>query len=185
MSNEAGLPQCSPANTGVDLTKEGSEVYRPAHPDVRNYFRVATPDDIQGPARRSIAYNDLGKTKAFVIDDTEAFGKGVANTFSDGVRGARRHDRRPAGQRLRDQNQDFSSMLNAVAGQFDVVYFGGTQVTGGGQLRKQMGQAGLLDIPFVGPDGMTDLGRVAQRAIHHARRRRELRQRVRHGRRHP
>ena len=62
------------------------------------------------------------------------------------------------------QNQDFSSMLNAVAGQFDVVYFGGTQVTGGGQLRKQMGQAGLLDIPLVGPDGITDLARAAQKA---------------------
>src|SRR4029453_18193631 len=42
---------------------------------------------------------------------------------------------------------------------FDVVYFGGTQVTGGGQLRKDMGAAGMLEIPFVGPDGTTDLGR--------------------------
>jgi len=82
VSNEAGLPQCSPANTGVDLTKEGSEVYRPANPDVRNYFRVATPDDVQGPANGQYAYNDLGKRKAFVVDDTEAFGKGVADSFS-------------------------------------------------------------------------------------------------------
>ncbi len=156
VSNEAGLAQCSPANTGVDLTKEGSDKYRPAHPDVRNYFRVATPDDVQGPANGQFAYNDLGKRKAFVIDDTEAFGVGVANTFSDEftklggtIVGRQGNDFK--------QNQDFSSMLNAVAGQFDVVFFGGTQVTGGGQLRKQMGQAGLLDVPFVGPDGTTDL----------------------------
>jgi len=156
VSNEAGLAQCSPANTGVDLTQDGSEVYRPSHPDVRNYFRVATPDNIQGPAGASIAYTDLGKTKAFVVDDTEAFGKGVADSFSakfqelgGTIVGRQGNDYK--------QNQDFSSMLNAVAGQFDVVYFGGTQVTGGGQLRKQMGQAGMLDIPMVGPDGITDL----------------------------
>jgi len=156
VSNEAGLAQCSPANTGVDLTQEGSEVYRPSHPDVRNYFRVATPDNIQGPAGAAIAYNDLGKTKAFVVDDTEAFGKGVADSFSAAFEG---YGGTIVGRQGNDytQNQDFSSMLNAVAGQFDIVYFGGTQVTGGGQLRKQMGQAGLLDIPMVGPDGITDL----------------------------
>jgi branched-chain amino acid transport system substrate-binding protein len=124
---------------------------------VRNYFRVATPDDVQGPANGQYAYNDLGKRKAFVVDDTEAFGVGVANTFSEEFE---KLGGTIVGRQGNDytQNQDFSSMLNAVAGQFDVVFFGGTQVTGGGQLRKQMGQAGLLDIPFVGPDGTTDLG---------------------------
>ena len=83
VTNEAGLAQCSPSNTGTDLTKEGSEAYRFNGQDERNYFRVATPDDIQGPAGAQYAFNDLGKTKALVIDDTEAFGVGVANTFSD------------------------------------------------------------------------------------------------------
>ena len=32
-------------------------------------------------------------------------------------------------------------------------------MTGGGQLRKDMGSADLLDVPFVGPDGTTDLGK--------------------------
>jgi len=45
VTNEAGLAQCSPSNTGVDLTQEGSEAYRssdPAKSAVRNYFRTAT-----------------------------------------------------------------------------------------------------------------------------------------------
>jgi branched-chain amino acid transport system substrate-binding protein len=156
VSNEGGLAQCSPSNTGVDLTKEGSEKYRPANPDVRNYFRVATPDDVQGPAAAQYAFNDLGKKSAFVVDDTEAFGVGVSNSFTAEFE---KLGGKVIGRQGNDytQNQDFSSMLNAVAGQFDVVFFGGTQVTGGGQMRKQMGQAGLLDIPFVGPDGTTDL----------------------------
>src|SRR6188508_1461598 len=82
ITNEFGLAQCSPSNTAIDLTKEGSEQYVPANPDVRNYFRVATPDDIQGPAGAQYAYNDLGARTALVIDDTQAFGVGVANSFT-------------------------------------------------------------------------------------------------------
>src|SRR4029079_19681684 len=55
-------------------------------------------------------------------------------------------------------NTSFAAILTAAGTHFDVVYFGGTEVAGGGQLRKDMGSADLLDIPFVGPDGTTDLG---------------------------
>lgn len=158
ITNEFGLAQCSPSNTGVDLTKEGSDVYRPANPDQRNYFRVATPDDVQGPAGAQYAYNDLGARAALVVDDTEAFGVGVANSFSD--------EFEALGGTIVDRvsndfetNQSFAAILTAAGTDFDVVYFGGTQVTGGGQLRRDMGSAGLLEIPMVGPDGITDLGK--------------------------
>ncbi len=160
VTNEFGLAQCSPANTGVDLTKDGSEAYRPVHPDVRNYFRVATPDDIQGPAGAQYAYNDLGARTALVVDDTQAFGVGVANTFTEEFK-------RLGGTTLPRVSNDFAvntsfaAILTTAQGQgdFDVVYFGGTNVTGGGQIRKDMGAAGLLDIPLVGPDGITTLGK--------------------------
>ena len=157
ITNEFGLAQCSPANTAVDLTKEGSEVHRPIHPDERNYFRVATPDDVQGPAGAQYAYNDLGARAALVIDDTEAFGVGVANSFSDEFEnlGGTIVQRQSNDFKV---NQSFAGILDGVPGEFDVVYFGGTQVTGGGQLRRDMGGASLLDIPFMGPDGTTDLG---------------------------
>ncbi len=61
VTNEAGLAQCSPSNTGTDLTQEGSEAYRssdPAKSAVRNYFRTATPDNIQGLGLAQYAYND-------------------------------------------------------------------------------------------------------------------------------
>jgi branched-chain amino acid transport system substrate-binding protein len=156
VSNEAGLAQCSPSNTGTDLTKEGSDQYRFNGQDERNYFRVATPDDIQGPAGAQYAFNDLGKTKALVIDDTQAFGVGVANSFTDEFT-------RLGGTLTKREgndftvNQSFTAILTANAGNFDVVYFGGTQVTGGGQLRKDMAAQDMLDIPLVGPDGITDL----------------------------
>lgn len=157
ITNEFGLAQCSPANTAIDLTKEGSEVYRPANPDKRNYFRVATPDDIQGPAGGQYAYNDLGKRAALVIDDTTAFGVGVADTFeAEFTRlGGTIVDRVSNDYAV---NTSFSAILTAAGDAFDVVYFGGTQTLGGGQLRRDMGAAGLLDITLVGPDGITDLG---------------------------
>jgi branched-chain amino acid transport system substrate-binding protein len=157
ITNEAGLTQCSPANTGVDLTKEGSEKYRFNGQDERNYIRVATPDDIQGPAGAQYAYNDLGARRALVVDDTEAFGVGVANTFTaefESLGGTTL----PRVSNDFETNQSFAAILTAAGTDFDVVYFGGTQVTGGGQLRKDMGAAGLLAIPFVGPDGITTLG---------------------------
>jgi branched-chain amino acid transport system substrate-binding protein len=156
VSNEAGLTQCSPSNTGTDLTKEGSEAYRFNGQDERNYIRVATPDDIQGPAGGQYAFNDLHKTKALVIDDTEAFGVGVANTFSDEFTKLGGTIAKREGNDFK-VNQSFTAILTANAGNFDVVYFGGTQVTGGGQLRRDMGAAGILDIPLVGPDGIADL----------------------------
>ena len=184
VSNEAGLPQCSPANTGVDLTKEGSEVYRPSHPDVRNYFRVATPDDIQGPADAQIAYNDLGKTKAFVVDDTQAFGKGVADSFSAAFEA---HGGTIVGRQGNDytQNQDFSSMLNASPA---------SSMSSISAARRSPAAVSCASRwarrPARHPHGRARRhhrpghGRLTG-SVHHARGRRELGQRVRHGRRHP
>jgi branched-chain amino acid transport system substrate-binding protein len=157
ITNEFGLAQCSPSNTGVDLTKETSEQYRPENPDVRNYFRVATPDDVQGPAAAGFAYDDLGARNALVVDDTEAFGVGVANSFSEEFENRGGAIVQRVGNDF-ETNTSFTAILDAVPGEFDVVYFGGTQVTGGGQLRRDMGAADLLDVPMVGPDGIADLG---------------------------
>jgi branched-chain amino acid transport system substrate-binding protein len=158
VTNEFGLAQCSPANTAVDLTKEGSEVYRPAKPDQRNYFRVATPDDVQGPAGAQYTYNDLGKRSVLVIDDTTAFGVGVADSYSTEFEalGGTIVDRVSNDYAV---DTSFSADLTAAGDAFDVVFFGGTQTLGGGQLRRDMGAAGLLNIPLVGPDGITDLGK--------------------------
>jgi branched-chain amino acid transport system substrate-binding protein len=156
VTNEAGLAQCSPANTAVDLTGEGSEQWRPANPDVRNYFRVASRDDVQGPGLAQYAYNDLGKRTVYVVDDTEAFGVGVANTFSDEFQALGGTIAKRDSNDF-DTNKDFTSLLTAVQGTFDVAFWGGTQVTGGGQFRKDMGSLGMLEIPLVGPDGIADL----------------------------
>jgi len=162
VTNDAGLAQCSPSNTGTDLTQEGSDKYRssdPAKSAVRNYFRTATPDNIQGLGLAQYAYNDLGAKNAYVVDDQEAFGIGVADSFTKGFTDLGGTIAKRDGNDW-STNKSFTSLLTAVAGltpAVDVVFFGGTQVTGGGQLRKDMGAANLLSVPMVGPDGITDL----------------------------
>jgi branched-chain amino acid transport system substrate-binding protein len=156
VSNEAGLAQCSPANTGTDLTQTGSEKYRFNGQAERNYFRVAAPDNIQGPAGADYVYNDLGKHTVYVMDDTEPFGVGVADAFvqkfeADGGTVVKRDS-------VPKSTTDYTPFFTAApALNPEAVYFGGTQVTGGGLARKQMVAAGMGAIPFIGPDGIADL----------------------------
>ena len=156
VSNEAGLVQCSPANTGTDLTQTGSDQYRFNGQATRNYFRVAAPDNIQGPAGADYVYNDLGKHSVYVMDDTEPFGVGVADAFvqefqADGGTVVKRDS-------VPKSTTDYTPFFTAAAAlNPEAVYFGGTQVTGGGQARKQMVAAGMGAIPFIGPDGIADL----------------------------
>jgi branched-chain amino acid transport system substrate-binding protein len=84
ISNEAGLFQCSPANTNESLTKPefGALEIRKANPDKINYVRVATTDDIQGPAVATYGIEKLGLKKVAIIDDTETYGKGLADAFA-------------------------------------------------------------------------------------------------------
>ena len=111
------------------------------------------PDNIQGPGLAQYAYNDLGKRTAYVVDDTEAFGVGVANTLH-------RQEFQSLGGTIakRDSNdyrheQGLHLAADRGAGDvLDVVFFGGTQVTGGGQLRKDDGRHwDMLDIPLRRP----------------------------------
>ncbi len=154
-TNDAGLAQISPATTNPGLTK-GDEAakLRTSHPDVNNFFRVCTTDDRQGAAGAQFA-RKLGLKKAFIVDDNETYGKGLADVFetqfkADGgtVLG---HEHLTKGQ------TDYKALLTkAHALSPDMIFYGGTTVTGGALLRKQMGDTGLGAVAFLGGDGISD-----------------------------
>jgi branched-chain amino acid transport system substrate-binding protein len=156
VSNEAGLLQCSPANTNPDLTKgEPGKQLRASFPDRINYVRVASTDDIQGPAVAQFGIQVLGLKKVAIIDDTETYGKGLADAFEAewtklggevvGREGA------PKG------TTDYLPILTKFKeGNPDAVFYGGVTATGGGLVRKQMPQAGLGDLAYMGGDGIQD-----------------------------
>ena len=155
LTNDAGLAQVSPANTSTGLTKgDDAAKLRTSHPDVNAYFRVSATDDRQGAAGARFA-RALGFRSAFVIDDDETYGKGLADVFAQQfvslggtVLG---HEHLTKGQ------QDFKALLTkARSVRPDMVFYGGTTASGGGLLRRQMGDAGMAATPFVGGDGIAD-----------------------------
>lgn len=159
IGNAAGLLQCSPANTNTGLTyPPDSAKYRPTNPDKINYIRVAAPDSIQGPAGADYVYNDLKATSVYVLDDTETFGVGVGNSFSDQFKkdGGTVTKRDSAPKTTTDYTPLFTA---AAAAKPAAVYLAGTTPSGMGLALKQGRTVpGFESIPFMGPDGVADLG---------------------------
>lgn len=155
ISNEAGLLQCSPANTNPDLTKgEPAKELRPSGKP-NNYIRVVATDDVQGPAAAKYLFENLGAKSVYIIDDTETFGKGVADAFQADFesRGGTVVQR----DGVPKTTTDYTSILTAAAAKNpEAIYFGGVTATGGARILKAAVQAGLGDVPFVGPDGIND-----------------------------
>jgi branched-chain amino acid transport system substrate-binding protein len=175
ITNRAHLVQISPANTNQCLTKD---VYiaqslsgvpdvdckaagYPFPKDLRptgtnNYFRVATTDDNQGPANSDYAYKTLKLVKVGVASDAEAYGKGIADTFTarfvkDGGTVVKRQDFPNA-----SHVSDFKPFLRAaLAAGAQGIYFGGTDSNNACVVRQQMKSAGFADTaPFLGGDGI-------------------------------
>lgn len=159
IGNAAGLLQCSPANTNTGLTyPPDSAQYRPTNPDKINYIRTAAPDSIQGPAGADYTYNDLKATSVYILDDTETFGVGVGNSFSDQFKkdGGKVTKRDSAPKTTTDYTPLFTA---AAAAKPAAVYLAGTTPSGMGLALKQGRTVpGFETIPFVGPDGVADLG---------------------------
>jgi branched-chain amino acid transport system substrate-binding protein len=156
VANAAGLLQCSPANTNPNVTKGSTGSALRVHvPPIVSYVRVSTTDDNQGPALARYAFETLGLRRAGIIDDTEAYGVGLADAFAtewerlgatvvgrEGIPGTRTDD---------------SAVLTAFAKDAaDAVFFGGLTTTGGALVRAQMADAGLDKAAFLSGDGIMD-----------------------------
>ena len=160
VSNAAGLMQCSPANTNPGLTKSWGGVdpttLRPTHPDQIAYVRDATTDDLQGAGGADIAANIAHAKNAYVADDTETYGKGIADVFASTFPlfggAVLKHDGIP------DTTTDFTSYITALKGMtnLDYVYYGGVTTSGIGIFRSQMASNSLANVPLGGGDGIVD-----------------------------
>jgi branched-chain amino acid transport system substrate-binding protein len=159
VTNAAGLMQCSPANTGVQLTKPWGTAkptdLRPTNPDKIAYVRVAATDDIQGAGGADIAAHTLNAKTAYVLDDTQTYGKGVADSFETAFKTFGGTIAKRDG--VPDTTTDFTSYVTTAKGlNPDVIFYGGVTTSGLGLFRKQMAQQGLQNIPMVGADGIVD-----------------------------
>jgi len=143
--NEAGLLMISPANTWPGLTKPGKgdcgepQNYRPT--GKVNYVRVVPADDLQGPLSARWAKH-LGVRKVYVLDDNQVYGKGIATLF---IEACQQLDIEVLGhESIDDKAQEFKSLMTTIRGEKpDLIYFGGTTQTKGGQIAKDIVAAGL------------------------------------------
>ncbi|HEY5519078.1 MAG TPA: branched-chain amino acid ABC transporter substrate-binding protein [Candidatus Limnocylindrales bacterium] len=160
VSNAAGLMQCSPANTNPGLTKTWGGVdpktLRPTHPDQIAYVRVATTDDLQGAGGADIAYNVAHAKNAYVVDDTETYGKGLADVFATDF--AKLGGTVLKRDGIPTSTTDFTSYITALKGLtgLDYVYYGGVTTSGIGVFRSQMAAQSMASIPFGVGDGAVD-----------------------------
>lgn len=155
VSNGAGMMQCSPANTAVTLTKGDAAVaLRKTNPTKIAYVRVATTDDNQGAGTADIAYNIAGAKTAYVLDDTQTYGKGLADGFADAY--AKFGGKILKRDGVPDTTTDFTSYVTTAKSLNPaIIMYGGVTTSGIGIFRQQMAQAGLT-IPIVGGDGISD-----------------------------
>lgn len=153
--NNASLLMISPANTAVGLTKPGlgepnePDVYRPNKGKV-TYCRVVPADDLQGGLSAEWA-KAMGVKKVYILDDNEVYGRGIANLFHDRCQELEievlGHDSIDA------KSVEFKSLMTTIkAKNPDLVYFGGTTQSKGGQIAKDLVDAGS-DAKLMVPDG--------------------------------
>jgi branched-chain amino acid transport system substrate-binding protein len=165
IANQAPLAMISPANTNPCLTKEGADVgctgANDLVPKLRptgqvTYFRLAATDDHQGPAMADFLYNTLHLRTAYVIDDTETYGAGIAKYFvQEWTRlGGTVIDGKSHG--VKSTTSYLNLLTAAAAAKPDVIYFGGNYSTGGTVIQKQMMTIPALQhAVFAGGDGLT------------------------------
>jgi len=165
VANRGNIALISPANTNPCLTKEGAAVGCGGANDIVStlrptgnvtYFRLAATDDHQGPAMADYLYKTLNLKTAYVIDDTETYGAGVANYFVQEwtMLGGTVIDGKSHSVK---STTDYTNLLTAAAAKHpDVLYFGGNYSTGGQVIQKQMQQIPAFSkTVYAGGDGMT------------------------------
>ncbi len=151
--NQANLGMISPANTYDGLTKVADagepDKYYPS--GKRNYMRVVPADGLQG-AFNAQWTKGLGVKKVYILDDTELYGKGLADVYE---RTAKEIGLEILGRTGIDgKAKDYKALATKIKGlNPDLVYYGGITDNNAGQLLKDIRGAGIT-AKFMGADGI-------------------------------
>ncbi|MEI6045513.1 MAG: branched-chain amino acid ABC transporter substrate-binding protein, partial [Chloroflexota bacterium] len=158
--NQAGIAMISPANTNTCLTifdagsgcdKTEPDVYYPNK--VRNYFRLAARDDLQGQALAKFI-TTLNLKKVYVIDDSQTYGKGLADGFSTAAKALGLD--LIARDSIGGKESDYKSLAASIKAKSpDAIFFGGISQQQAGKLVADIRAAGIK-APFLGGEGILD-----------------------------
>jgi branched-chain amino acid transport system substrate-binding protein len=154
------LALISPSNTNPCLTAVVAVCSDPTinintaslYPGAHTYFRVIASDVQQGEIDAYIAAKVINATKVYLIDDQEAYGRGLALLFKKyytTVDGGM-----IVGQAsLPGSTTTFATQISLAKSEgAQAIFFGGTTGNGCGLVRRDMGSAGF-NVPLFGGDG--------------------------------
>jgi branched-chain amino acid transport system substrate-binding protein len=154
--NDGGIPQVSPANTAVGLTKKepGTE---PGEPDKyypqkkRTYLRVVPRDTIQGAALATLM-KDEGCKSAYIVNDREVYGAGLGRNIENAAKDV---DLEVLGNEGFDPKAaNYRSLASKIAGENpDCIVSSQVVETNGVQVAKDLAAANP-DAKLFGPDGL-------------------------------
>ncbi len=154
LASQNHLALISPSNTNPGLTQTGTNPdvnTASLYPGPHTYFRTIGTDITQGQILSYVAFTELHFTKAYVIDDQETYGKGLATFFQKYF--AQDGGTVVGTASLPGTTKDFHTQVaDAQSKGAQVVFFGGTSGNGCGILRSQM----PASLPEVGGDGCQD-----------------------------
>src|SRR5471032_2229600 len=139
--SDAGIVQISPAATNPVYTQQG----------FKTTYRVVATDAQQGPALANYASKDLKLKSVAIVDDSTAYGQGLANEFEKTAKSlgmnVMSHDA------TNDKAVDFRAILTKIKGENpDAIMYGGMDATGG-PFAKQAEQLDLR-ARVLGGDGV-------------------------------
>jgi branched-chain amino acid transport system substrate-binding protein len=149
--SQGNLATITPSSTNPDITNpKFAAQYRPAGKPI--YFRTVTTDAFQGPNMANFFAEKLNVKSVYVLDDSGAFGVGVADSFQ--AQAEKKGIKVLGRDRLDPKAADYTAILTKIKSlNPDAFYFGGV-TQAGVKLAKQ-----AYDIvPKMikgGPDGMT------------------------------
>jgi branched-chain amino acid transport system substrate-binding protein len=157
IASAANLMLITPSSTNPDITDPAfANQYRPNGSAI--YFRTVTTDAYQGPFMANFAAETLNAKTVYILDDTGAYGEGIANSFEQ--RAVEKGITVLGHDKLDPKESDYTTVLTKVAAlNPDVLYYGGVQQAG----EKLASQAYDLmpNTPKLGGDGMYSVGFIA------------------------
>ncbi|MEU5094226.1 branched-chain amino acid ABC transporter substrate-binding protein [Streptomyces sp. NPDC020996] len=146
----ADMVEISPSNTNPELT-QGKNWQTDKKRPYKTYFRTATTDELQGSFAADYAANNLKKKKAFVVDDKQTYGAGLAKIFGEQFK--KLGGKVVQTDHVNTGDKDFGSLVTKIKNSgADLLYYGG-QYDESALITKQLKDAGVK-IPLFGGDGM-------------------------------
>ncbi|MBD3925938.1 branched-chain amino acid ABC transporter substrate-binding protein [Nocardioides cavernae] len=136
---DGGVPMISQSATATDLTQDDP---------VEVFHRLVPYDDYQGAAIAKYLTDEVGASKVFVVDNSEAYGEPLADRVEETLGDAMvQRDKTQVGQ------TDFAPTISKIeSAEPDAIFYGG-YIAEAAPLLKQIRDAGI-EAPFVGGDGL-------------------------------